>query len=89
MEIVLGRVGHYFDASNGSCRTALIVQTFPGPSTPDDPEPNLGEGGLVNVAAWNHDGTPFSRTSVPVDPNPSTEATANSFHLTRECPWSR
>lgn len=64
---------------NGSCSTALVVDTF-GPD---------GAATGVNVAAWNHDGTPFSRTSVPVDPAPSTEAHANSFHLTRDCPFGR
>lgn len=75
-EIVLGRVGHYFDAGNGSCSTALIVDA-PSQET-------------VNVAGWNQGGTAFSRTSVPVDATPDTEADrANSFHLTRDCPWGR
>lgn len=74
-EMVLGRVGHYFDAGNGSCNAAIVVEVH----TPE----------LVNVAGWNHGGTNYTRTSVPVDPSPTTEATANSFHLTRDCPWGR
>lgn len=77
--IVLGRVGHYFDAGNGSCSTALVVQTDVANTPP----------AIVNVVAWHHDGDTFSRTSVPVDAEPSPDAAANSFHLTRDCPWSR
>lgn len=86
-QIVLGRVGHYFDAGNGSCSTGLIVQTFEPPAGFEGaarPEPTV-----VNVAGWNHDGAEFRRTSVPVDAAPTTEAHANSFHLTRDCPWGR
>lgn len=79
-QIVLGRVGHYFDAGNGSCSTALIVETF---------GPEGGEATAVNVAGWHHGGDAFSRTSVPVDGAPTAEAAANSFHLTRDCPWGR
>jgi hypothetical protein len=74
--LVLGRVGHYFDAGNGSCSTALVVNVFEGDS-------------LVNVTAWNHDGTPFSRTSVSLEAKPAIEDTASSFHLNRDCPWGR
>lgn len=81
--IVLGRVGHYFDAGNGSCSTALVVDAF----VPDDAAEE--ESPAVNVVAWHHGGDQFSRTSVPVDAEPSTAAAANSFHLTRDCPWGR
>lgn len=75
--IVLGRVGHYFDAGNGSCSTAIVVGTFDGDT------------GLVNVQAWHRDGAPFSRTSVSLEASPSTDQSSNSFHLTRDCPWAR
>lgn len=78
--IVLGRVGHYFDAGNGSCSTAIVVEAFASPD---------GAPGAVNVTAWHHGGDSFSRTSVPVDAEPSPDAAANSFHLTRDCPWGR
>ena len=76
MEIVLGRVGHYFDAGNGSCSTALIVQVHEGATS-------------INVAGWHHGGDQFSRTSVPVNATPGPDDSQSSFHLTRECPWSR
>lgn len=80
-QIGLGRIGHYFDAGNGSCSTAIVVDTF-GPADQ--------ESTAVNVNAWNHGTTAFSRTSVPVDPSPSTEATANSFHLAGPaCPFGK
>jgi hypothetical protein len=63
--------------------TALVVDVV-GPDEPDDVSDLR-----VNVTAWHHGGEPFSRTLVPVDPSPSTEADHNSFHLTRQCPWSR
>lgn len=83
-QIVLGRVGHYFDAGNGSCSTALVVGTFPEAT---------GEGDLVtgvNVQAWHHGGEPFTRTSVPVVVViAAQDYHENSFHLTRDCPWGR
>lgn len=82
MEIVLGRIGHYFDAGNGSCSTAIIVEA-------DNSLDDADEAKLINVAGWHHGGDAFSRTSVPVDAAPTAEAAANSFHLTRDCPWGR
>jgi hypothetical protein len=79
-EIVLARLGHYFDAGNGSCSTALIVDVI------DDGE-TLGPD--VNVQAWHHGGEPFSRTSVVVVDAPTAADDRNSFHLTRDCPWGR
>lgn len=81
MEIVLGRVGHYFDAGNGACQTALVTAAFSSETVPD--------AGAVNLAVWNHGATQTARASVPVDAAPTTEAKANSFHLTRDCPWGR
>lgn len=73
--IVLGRVGHYHDAGNGSCSTALIT--------------HVGDG-WVNVAAWHAGGGSFPRTSVPVDAAPQpVDADRNSFHLAQQCPWGR
>lgn len=77
-QIVLGRVGHYHDAGNGSCSTAIVTEVQVA-----------GEFQSVNVAAWHHGGEPFSRTSVPVDSTPDKDAEANTFHLTRDCPWER
>lgn len=74
--IVLGRVGHYFNSGNGACSTALIVEAN-------------ADGEPVNVAGWTHDGATFSRAAVPVVAAPTREDTASSFHLTRDCPWSR
>lgn len=80
-DIVLTRLGHYFDAGNGSCSTALVVE---GPSG------GLDDQFFVNVTAWHHDGTPFNRTSVPVVKVVAAEAYhENSFHLSRDCPWGR
>lgn len=79
-EVVLARLGHYFDAGNGSCSTALVAEAF---------GPEEGEATAVNLAVFNHSGSHTTRTSVPVDASPTTEATANSFHLTRDCPWHR
>ncbi len=80
--IVLGRIGHYFTAGSGTCSTAIVVETFG--QAGEDGSPATG----VNVAGWNHDGSPFSRTSVPVYAE-KTEASVSSFHLNRDCPWSR
>lgn len=74
--IVLGRIGHYFDAGNGGCSTAIVVHVFDGDS-------------LVNLTVFNQGGTPVSRTSVSLEAAPAIEDTANSFHLNRDCPWSR
>lgn len=79
--IVLGRIGHYFDAGNGSCRTALIVGTFETAEGVQAP--------IVNVTAWQHGGDPFTRTSVPVVAEPSAADTSNSFHLAQACPWHK
>lgn len=79
--IVLGRIGHYFDAGNGSCSTALVVETVPGL------EP--GQSGVITVKAWHHGGEEFTRTSVPVVGTPAASDSANSFHLNRSCPWGR
>lgn len=80
MEIVLGRIGHYYDAGNDSCATAIVVDTH---------GPDGGAPTSVNVRAWHHSGEAFTRTSVPVDSSPSAEAQANSFHLTRDCHRAR
>lgn len=74
--IVLGRIGHYFDAGNGGCSTAIVVHVFE-------------DGDLVNLTAFNQGGTPYSRTLVPLEVAPKIEDTSNSFHLTRDCPWVR
>lgn len=79
-EIVLGRVGHYYDAGNGSCATALVVDVAVQGEL-DIP--------VVNIQAWHHGGTPFSRASVPVVAHPSTDDSNNTFHLSRDCPWGR
>jgi hypothetical protein len=73
--------GHYFDAGNGSCSAAVVTDTFAA----------LADGipSAVNVAGWNHGGTAFTRSSVPIDLAPNLEASANSFHLKEECPWKR
>lgn len=72
--LVLGRVGHYFNAGNGACATALVVGV---------------DEATINVVGWERDGDSFRRTSVPVVPTPALEDTAASFHLTRDCPWAR
>jgi hypothetical protein len=76
--LVLTRLGHYFDAGNGSCSTAIVTEAF------------VEEGGnAVNLSVWHHGGDQFSRSSVPVVSAPTTDADANSFHLSRDCPWAR
>lgn len=82
--IVLGRLGHYFDAGNGSCSTALIIRTFDKEVSGRD-----WNAQKVNVAGWHHDGDAFSRTSVAINSTPSTDDSGNSFHLSANCPWSR
>jgi hypothetical protein len=83
MEIVLGRIGHYFTPTdgqgNGSCQTATIANV-------EASEPV--EAGLitVNLGVLEHSGESFARQDVVVG-NPS--AGLSSFHLTRDCPWSR
>ena len=79
--LVLGRIGHYFDAGNGSCRTALIVGTFSTTEGQQAP--------IVNLTAWAHGGDPFTRSSVPVVQEPTVEDSSNSFHLGQSCPWAR
>lgn len=73
-QLVLGRVVHYFDAGNGSCSTALVVDA--GPS-------------VANLAVWNHGGTQITRVDVPHTAAPAIEDTESSFHFTRDCPWGR
>ena len=79
MEIVLGRIGHYFDAGSGGCQTAIVTQVWRDGADPAS----------VNVAAWNHGGTQFTRSSVPIDQAPSADDEANSFHLAQGCPFGR
>lgn len=79
-DIVLTRLGHYFDAGNGSCSTALVV--WAGVTGELDIP-------IVNVQAWHHGGEPFSREAVAVVAHPSTDDGANSFHLGRACSWGR
>lgn len=74
--LVLGRIGHYFDAGNGSCSTALVVHVFAG-------------GAAINLVAWHQGGEQISRTSVPVSTSPSKDDETSSFHLNRDCPWGR
>jgi hypothetical protein len=81
--LVLGRIGHYFDASYGSCSTAIVVDAA------EDVGTEASHTDMANVAAWNRDGMSFSRTSVPVNATPSIEDTRSSFHLNRDCPWGR
>lgn len=78
--IVLARLGHYFDAGNGSCATAIVVNTDVSGEL-DIP--------VVTLRAWHHGGEEFGRTDVPVVAHPSTDDSNNTFHLTRDCPWGR
>lgn len=77
--IVLGRIGHYFNAGNGSCAAALIVDVGVGSAVE----------GTVNLAGWFGSGDDFTRTSVPVNQTPTLEDEHNSFHLAQQCPWGR
>jgi hypothetical protein len=79
-EIVLARAGHYFDAGNGSCRTATVAHVF---------EDANGTATMVNLSILDAAGGAVQRTSVPVRAIPTINDTVNSFHLTRECPWAR
>jgi hypothetical protein len=76
MDILLMRAGHYFDAGNGHCYGATIAHVG-------------DEGGTVNLSCLGEGGDPFPRHEVPVKGTPSLDDTKNSFHLTRDCPWSR
>lgn len=81
MELVLGRVGHYFNSGNGSCSTAVVVDVVG--------EAQIAAPARVNITGWSHDGEGFKHLDVPAVPAPTVEDTASSFHLTRDCPWSR
>ncbi len=76
--LVLGRIGHYFDAGNGSCSTALVVDVI-----------DVGGKVGVNVKAWHGGGEEFTRTSVLHSGSPSKSDEISSFHLNRDCPWGR
>jgi hypothetical protein len=91
--IKLGARGHYFsptspegdEAFSGSCQLADVV--------------HVGEGQLVAVAGWQHDGEPFRHTSVRViggvralEPDLTArlaEAGGASWHLSEACPFGR
>jgi hypothetical protein len=75
----ISTAGHYFDAGNGSCQAAIVTKTY----WAEQPDKVVA----VNVVGWNHGGTGFARTSVPLDPAPTKEATANSFHTAEDCPF--
>lgn len=74
--IVLGRIAHYFDAGNGSCSSAIVVDVHPDVAR-------------VNLTVFNHSGAPIVRTSVPVKPDPDRADVENSAHLAQTCPWKR
>jgi hypothetical protein len=85
-QIVLGRVGHYFTprAGGGACQTAIVVDAAEDVGTEADHHDE------VNLAGWNQDGTPFSRTCVRVEQVlAAVDYDHASFHLTRDCPWGR
>lgn len=75
MDIVLMRAGHYYDAGNGGCQGATVAHVWSQT--------------VVNLQVLNSSGDAVTRSSVPVNPTPAVEDTANSFHLTRDCPWDR
>lgn len=79
--IVLGRIGHYFDAGNGSCQTAVIVAVWA-----DEYDDAPG----VNLAGWQQDADDFKRFSVKVVAQPTIDDTENSFHLGGPaCPFGK
>jgi len=75
----LGRIGHYHvpkDDTSGSCQTAIVTAV----------DRSAG-GDTVNLGVWQRDGDAFARQDVPaVVPPPAEHA---SFHLNRDCPYSR
>lgn len=82
--IVLGRAGHYFvptssadEPLTGSCQAATIAHVWHGA----DDQPSA-----VNLSVLEQSGRPFERTSVVIGVPVVGSA---SFHLNRDCPWTR
>lgn len=93
-QMVLGRVGHYHvpnSQGGGSCQTAVVVEVLTPGAPVKDWQGNEAPLPYVNVAGWQHDGDPFAHQTVPVYPTrgDATSVGVSSFHLTRDCPWSR
>jgi hypothetical protein len=86
-EIVLGRIGHYYDPGSGACSAALVTHVYSAPGE----GPETGAGApiiLVNLRVWQSDAEDQRRLSVPVAGDQPREGMA-TFHLNRDCPWGR